>query len=132
MTREGPVPKEDPPDLRVRLTAADLPGRLERWRYALEPGEARPTDAAEWAGALVLIESGILEAHCQAGGHRTFRAGDILALGWLPLRLLHNPGLEATSLVAVRRRGDRPTEPFLRIVRAMPPEPRATPTKHEE
>ena len=98
-----------------RLLHGALPPALERWRVALAPGTERPTDAAEWAGALVVVESGRIEVGCMAGGHRTFVAGDMLALGWLPLSTLRNPGRETVRLVAVRRRGQLATDPFLDV-----------------
>jgi len=93
-----------------RPTAALLRGRLpaafERWRVVVPPGIERPTSAAEWAGALVLIEQGVIEVDCHSGGYRRFVAGDLLALGWLPLKTIRNPTNEDAALVAVRRRGD--------------------------
>lgn len=104
--------------LRRTLDRHQLPGDFERWRVTLEPGEGRATGAAEWAGALVLIERGRLEVKCLEGGCESFRAGDLLTLGWLPLRELRNPGSVTMSLVAIRRRGARPSlEPFLRVER---------------
>jgi hypothetical protein len=106
--------------LAVLLARPDLPPGFERWQVVLEPGDERATEPAEWAGALVLVERGLVEAVCRAGGHRTFRAGDLVALGWLPLRLLRNPATEVASIVAVRRRGKPPSRDYLRIVRFRP------------
>lgn len=86
------------------LGGATLPPAFERWELVLEPGAERPTDASEWAGALVLVERGCVEVDCRAGGHRSFHAGDLLALGWLPVRTLRNRGSEAVELLAIRRR----------------------------
>jgi hypothetical protein len=36
-------------------------------------------------------------------GSRTFNAGDLLALGLLPLRSLRNRGMDELSLLAIRR-----------------------------
>jgi hypothetical protein len=99
------------------VTRSDLPTTFERWQLVLAPGAERPTDPAEWAGALVLVEQGRLAVDCRAGGQRTFETGDLLVLGWLPLRTLRNPGHAPVRLVAVRRRGDRPTAGLLRVIR---------------
>jgi hypothetical protein len=109
----------DDAELARLITRSDLPATFERWRVELAPGTARPTDASHWAGAVVLIEGGRLEVDCERGGRRTFAAGDLLVLGWLPLRALRNPGSVPTRLVAVRRRDDRPTAGVLRVVRRL-------------
>lgn len=102
----------------ARSASGTLPPVFERWRVSLQPGEERPTEAAEWSGAIVLVESGTLDVHCTYGGHRTFVAGDMLALGWLPLRSMHNPWPEVVSLLAVRRRGEKPKRRFLHVRRS--------------
>jgi hypothetical protein len=85
------------------LVRRRLPTGFERWNVTLAPGERRTTTAAEWAGALVLVQRGSLEVGCIAGGTATFKAGDMLCLGWLPLRWLRNPGDQPARLVAIRR-----------------------------
>jgi hypothetical protein len=99
------------------VTRPDLPRTFERWQLELAPGAERRTAAAEWAGALVLLAAGRLEVDCRVGGRHTIEAGDLLVLGWLPLRVLRNPGRVPVRLVAVRRRGDRPTAGLLRVIR---------------
>ena len=108
--------KEDA-ELVELVTRPDLPSTFERWQLVLAPGVEQRTDPGEWAGALVLVEHGRLAVHCRAGGHHTFEAGDLLVLGWLPLRTLRNPGGGPVRLVAVRRPGDRPTGGLLRVIR---------------
>lgn len=108
-------------DLADALGRPDLPPVFERFRLVLSPGERRPTRPAEWAGCLVLVERGTIEVDCDAGGMRSFAAGDLLALGWLPIRALRNPGSAEAILVAVRRRGDRTEEPFLHVTPSAPP-----------
>lgn len=99
------------------LTRPDLPDGFERWELELAARTTRPTTSDEWAGALVRIESGILEVGCEAGGQETFRAGDLLALGWLPLVELRNPGDEPVRILAVRRRGALTTRSYLHVTR---------------
>lgn len=94
------------PDLAEALGRPDLPPAFERFRLVLGPGEQRPTRPADWTGCLVLIERGAIEVDCDAGGMRSFVTGDLLALGWLPIHTLRNPGAAEASLVAVRRRAD--------------------------
>ena len=90
---------------RAALTREPLPPRFERWRVAIEPGAERATSAAEWRGALVLVDHGTLEVECRAGGRRRFGRGALLALGCLPVITLRNPGQVPTVVVAVRRVG---------------------------
>jgi hypothetical protein len=70
---------------------------------AVAPGDERAYDEAEWRDALVLIESGEVELRGVSGASRSFGRGDLLWLENLPLRALHNPGLEPVVLVAVSR-----------------------------
>ncbi|HSJ00188.1 MAG TPA: hypothetical protein VLA59_07375 [Patescibacteria group bacterium] len=105
-------------DLAEALGRPDLPPAFERFRVVLAPGDRRPTRPAEWAGCLVLVERGAVEVDCDAGGTRSFAAGDLLAPGWLPIRALRNPGAVEASLVAVRRRGAGLHESLLRVTRA--------------
>ena len=103
------------------LTRPDLPDRFERWEEDLPAGASRPTSAGEWAGALARIESGTLEVACLAGGTATFKAGDLLALGWLPIVELRSIGPDPVHLVAVRRRGRQPREAYLHVSRPNEP-----------
>jgi hypothetical protein len=84
----------------------DLPAAFERFRVVLASGDSLPTRAADWAGCLVLVERGTVEVGCEAGGTGSFTTGDLIALDWLPLRTLHNPGPDEACLLAVHRRGD--------------------------
>lgn len=97
------MPPADP-ELSAALDRADLPPSLERWWTVLAPGTSRATTPTEWAGSVLLVESGALEVLCAAGGHRSFAAGDLLALDWLPVVRLRNPGPDPVRLLAVRRR----------------------------
>lgn len=89
------------------LGLRDLPAAFERFRIVLASGDSLPTRPAEWAGCLVLVERGTIEVDCEPGGTGSFAAGDLIALDWLPLRTLHNPGPDEACLLAVHRRGDR-------------------------
>ena len=76
----------------------------------LAPGTSRPFDAADWAGALVILECGELELEALTGCRVRLLRGAIFWLAGLPLRCLHNPGRDAAVLIAVSRRksaGDR-------------------------
>jgi len=70
----------------------------------IRPGGTRPYEEAEWRDALVVVECGVVVVECQAGGRRTFRAGEILWLTGMGVRALHNEGQESAVLVAVSRR----------------------------
>lgn len=83
------------------------PTSFERWRVTLEAGSSRTTRSSEWAGAIVLVEEGALEVECVAGGRQRFERGALIALGWLPLRTIHNPEPNPSVLMATRRAGHR-------------------------
>jgi hypothetical protein len=80
-----------------------LPDGFERWSVALAPGEARASRAAQWSGALIVVDAGHVEVGCFAGSRATFVAGDVLALSCLPLRWLRNAGPDEARIVAIRR-----------------------------
>jgi glyoxylate utilization-related uncharacterized protein len=102
------------PSIGELLSRPELPAGFERWRLVVPVGASRATRGEEWAGAMVLVEQGSMEVFCQAGGSRIFQEGDLLVLGLLPLRSLHNTAQVELRLLAVRRAEHRPREPFLR------------------
>ena len=104
-------------ELAALTTRPDLPPAFERRHLDLAPGVERSTSQGEWAGSLVRIAAGELEVTCDHGGRLRFLTGDLLVLGWLPLRSLRNPGRVPTRLVALRRRGERVPDGLLRVVR---------------
>ncbi|HYI21741.1 MAG TPA: hypothetical protein VEX62_03800 [Candidatus Limnocylindrales bacterium] len=118
-------------ELRPRYLHVRLSSGFERWDLVFAPGEERETDAAEWADTLVTIKAGTVEVGCVDGGHRTFITGDLLALGWLPLRWIRNPGPSEARLTAVRRPGHtasrRPTRRFVRVRKGSPGSPLESP-----
>lgn len=65
----------------------------------------RPYNPEEWHGALVIVESGVLELESHGGLRRRFGLGAILFLAGLRLRALRNPGIAATVLSVVTRAG---------------------------
>jgi hypothetical protein len=69
----------------------------------LAPGGDRPYDAAEWAGALVIVHRGEIELACSDGCRPRFAGGAVLWLAGLPVRELHNPGSVPAVLIAVFR-----------------------------
>ena len=88
--------------IRTRVTGP-LPRGFERRTVSLAPGELRASGAAEWSGALIVVDAGTVEVGCFAGASATFVAGDVLALSCLPLRWLRNPGADEALIVAIRR-----------------------------
>ena len=90
-------------DLASALGLRDLPTAFERFRVVLASGDSRPTRPADWAGCLVLVERGTVEVDCGSGGSRSFATGDLVALDWLPILTLRNPGAIEACLVAIRR-----------------------------
>jgi hypothetical protein len=88
--------------IRARVTGP-LPPGFERWTVSLGPGEVRASGAAEWSGAMIVVDVGMVEVGCFAGATATFVAGDVLALSCLPLRWLRNPAADEARIVAIRR-----------------------------
>jgi hypothetical protein len=70
----------------------------------LAPDHTWVYDAAEWRGAIVVVEQGQIELECLDGSRHCFGSGDILWLDRLPLRALHNHGRTSAVLIAVARR----------------------------
>jgi hypothetical protein len=99
------------------LNREAIPLTFDRWRIAIPPGAALLTKPGEWTDCLVMVESGTIEVVGQAGSRGLFESGDLLALTWLSVCGLHNPGPEEARLVAVRplRRSDTPMK-FLTVI----------------
>jgi hypothetical protein len=81
-----------------------LPERFACREVSLAGLSERVYNAHEWAGALVVVESGELEVECLRGRRRRFASGSVLFFEALPLRVLRNPGEELLLLTAVTRR----------------------------
>lgn len=94
----------DPGPERLTFLDCPLPPGFRLRGVTLAPGGTRPYDAREWDDALVVVESGVIELRCRAGGHRRFPAGAIMWLQGMDLHELHNPGDVPTALSAVSRR----------------------------
>jgi hypothetical protein len=94
---------------RLSFLRRRVPAAFEVRLLTLAPGRVRPFVDDEWRGALVVVERGELEVECLRGGRRSFPSGAVLWLTGLPLRALHNPGLEAVLLAAVTRKAGSQT-----------------------
>lgn len=84
-----------------------LPAAFEPHVFVVAPGGVHAYDGAEWRGAIVLVEHGVIELVFSAGGGRVCETGDVLWLDGLPVRALRNTGDEPAVLVAVSRRDTR-------------------------
>ena len=82
------------------------PEGFRRRVTTVPPGGAIPYEASEWAGALVLVESGEIDLEGVSGSRCRFVAGDVLWLGGLPLRSLRNRGRADAVIAAVSRVSD--------------------------
>lgn len=87
----------------VAFGGRPLAPAFHRRLITIAPGRARLYDAAEWHDALVVVERGEVHLECRAGRYRAFAEGAVLCLSGLPLRALHNRGIEPAVLVAVSR-----------------------------
>ena len=99
------------------LARESIPPTFDRWRIAIPPGAALVTKAGEWTDCLVLVESGRIEVAGVAGSRGPFAAGDLLALAWLNVCGLHNPGPDEARLLAIRplRKRETPMK-FLTVI----------------
>ena len=79
-------------------------------RYVRMPAETeRSYQAAEWADAMVVVETGRVELVATDGGRYTFGPGDIVCLDGLSLRTLRSPGPAPLLLSVVSRYHGRRT-----------------------
>jgi hypothetical protein len=78
---------------------ADFEVRL----VAVAPGGTRAYVEAEWRDALVIVQHGQIELEGLSGSRRSLERGAVLWLAGLPLRALHNRGLEPAVIVVVAR-----------------------------
>ncbi len=95
------VADDEPVTFRDRSLGSSFRRRV----VTIAPGRARLYDAAEWRGALVVVEQGEVHIECRAGRVRPFAQGAVLCLTGLALRALHNRGPQPAVLVAVWRGG---------------------------
>jgi hypothetical protein len=86
------------------LDIGELTVGFERWRMVVPAGTERPTRPDDWADALVIVEHGAIEVVCRDGARQTFGTGSLLALSWVTVECLRNPGPFDTVIAAVRRR----------------------------
>jgi hypothetical protein len=89
---------------RVSFVGRMLPDRFVCRAVTIEPNTERLYDAAEWAGAVIVVEEGELELECRSGTRSQFASGSVLFFESLPLRTLRNPGDAPVLLTAVSRR----------------------------
>jgi len=94
----------DPDRSPVSFLGRQLPPAFECRVVILEPAQTWPYDAAEWRGAIVVVEQGQIELEGLHGSRYGFGRGDVLWLDRLPLHALHNPGHTPAVLIAVSRR----------------------------
>jgi quercetin dioxygenase-like cupin family protein len=90
-------------DGRVSFLGRPLPPAFRVRSVAVAPGRTRAFEDAEWRDALVVVERGEIELEFLSAGRRRYVRGEVLWLGGLSLRALHNRGREPAILVAVRR-----------------------------
>lgn len=92
------------PDEVLSFRGRALPPQFAARTVVLDAGTTHPVREPQWAGTLVVVEEGLVEVRCRAGGRRMFRGGDVLWLAGIDAVALHNPGPGSAVLVAVRRR----------------------------
>jgi hypothetical protein len=80
-----------------------LPG-FELRAVAIEAGEVRTYDEAEWRDALVVVARGEIELESIHGDSCRLECGSVFCLVGLPLRALRSRGTEPAVLIALSRR----------------------------
>jgi hypothetical protein len=81
-----------------------LPPAFALRLVVLEPAARLAYRAADWRGALVVVEHGAIELETIAGRRRPLACGAVLWLDRLPLRALVNPRPDPALLAAMTRR----------------------------
>lgn len=76
---------------------------VHRREVVVPPGHRIDYVAADWRGALVVVERGEIDL-CRPGGGRRFGPGAVLFLEELGLAALRNPGVVDAVLAAFTRR----------------------------
>jgi hypothetical protein len=94
----------DPSERAVTFMGRCLPAWADARLSTIPPGQERRYEDAEWRGALVVVERGVIELECLGGSRWRFKEGDVLYLAGLPLRALHNAGSEPAMLSALTRK----------------------------
>jgi hypothetical protein len=93
-----------PPAVTGTAALAGVPSaKLVKRRVVIPPGVRYPYDAREWAGALVIVEHGVVDLEWPTGV-AAFATGSALWLADLPLLTIHASGPEPVVLVALTRR----------------------------
>jgi hypothetical protein len=82
----------------------DAPLGFEVRAVEVQAAGERIYNEAEWRDALVVVTRGEIELECLCGSRRSFGSGSVLWLVGLPLRAIHNRGVDPAVLVAVSRR----------------------------
>jgi len=94
----------------------------------LPPGSTKAYESSEWAGELIVVESGRLEIECVRRARRAFSGGALFWLEGLPLRALHNPGTVPAVLSAVSKARDEfAQDPRFHVVTPMTTDKEGTP-----
>lgn len=79
------------------------PGAFTVHAVCVPPGATRAYRKEDWRDSLVLVVAGDIDLVGLSGTTHTCRAGDLIWLDGLPLRLLRNSGSAAVLLVAFAR-----------------------------
>ena len=84
-------------------------------RIVVPPRGERAYRRAEWEGALVLVERGVIELETPGGFRGRFVRGDVLWLAGLRLKSLRNRGRLPAVLSATSRRGPHTASASIRL-----------------
>jgi hypothetical protein len=90
-------------DGQFSLLGRDPPLGQRLQTIAVAAGGEMSSHPTEWAGALVVVECGVLEVECARGSRASFPAGSLLCLALVPVRWLRNRGEETVVLTVLSR-----------------------------
>jgi hypothetical protein len=87
----------------VSFLGRHLPAQFAVRQVTIPAGCQRAFVPHEWAGALVIVESGEIELECTAGSRASFPAGSVMFFDSLPLRTLRNRSRQPAVLTSLTR-----------------------------
>ena len=95
--------RREPDQERLDLLSMSMTSKFEVRVVILEPGCDMILEPAEWRGALVEVNQGLVELELPSGATARFSAGDLVWLNEGRMRALPSDGQVSAVLVAVSR-----------------------------
>ena len=97
----------EPDELPISFLARTAPAGVDVRVVSISSHGELAYEPSEWAGALVIVETGEIELECCSGARACFGTGSVLFFDGLSLRAVRNIGGETVLLSAAIRHIDR-------------------------